>query len=68
MPNLCICYVHTKMVKELYGFSKLINSSIVHCLEIVEAVRLNLENFKAYYTSEHIDSLLADGSTVPVGS
>ena len=26
---------------------QLINSSIVHCLEIVEAVRLDLENFKA---------------------
>ena len=47
---------------------QLINSSIVHCLEIVEAVRLDLENFKAEYTSEHIAPLLADGSTEPVGS
>ena len=47
---------------------QLINSSIVHCLEIVEAVRLDLENFKAEYTSEHIASLLADGSTEHVGS
>ena len=23
MPNLCVCYVHTNMVKELYGFLKL---------------------------------------------
>ena len=23
MPNLCICYVHTNMVKELYRFFKL---------------------------------------------
>ena len=29
---------------------QLINSLIVHCLEIVEAVRLDLENFKAEYT------------------
>ena len=34
----------------------------MHCLEIVEDVRL------AEYTSEHIASLLADGSTEPVGS
>ena len=47
---------------------QLINSSIVHCLEIVEDVRLDLENFKAEDTSEHIASLLADGSTEPVGS
>ena len=47
---------------------QLIYSSIVHCLEIVEAVRLDLENFKAEYTSEYIASLLADGSTEPVGS
>ena len=40
----------------------------MHCLEIVEAICLDLENFKAEYTSEHIASLLADGSTEPVGS
>ena len=40
----------------------------MHCQEIAEAVRLYLENFKAKYTSEHIASLLADGSTEPVGS
>ena len=48
--------------------AQLINSSIVHYLEIVEAIRLDLENFKAEYTSEHIASLLAYGSTEPVGS
>ena len=37
---------------------QLINSSIVHCLA----------NFKAEYTSEHIASLLADGTTEPVWS
>ena len=40
----------------------------MHCLEIVEAVLLDLENFKAEYTSEHIFSLLADGSTESVWS
>ena len=42
---------------------QLINSSIVHSLEIVEVVCLDLENFKVEYTLEHIASLLADGST-----
>ena len=43
---------------------QLINSSIVHCLDIVEALRLDLENSKSEYISEHIASLLADGSTL----